>query len=219
MKLYDISLPFSEKLPPFGGENRLTATETMRIRDGAKANVTAFIFGSHTGTHIDAPKHFLDDAATIADLPLSHFMGPALVVEVFGKSEVRAEDIAAIPGDISGKIILFHTDNADMMLDSAFHTVFASIGGDAAKALCDRGVKGVGIDYLSVDPYDLGEFPAHYSLLGAGMLVLEGIRLSGIAPGEYYLFAVPLLIPGGNGFPVRAFLMAFDDGIPAALLP
>ena len=83
--------------------------------------------------------------------------------------------------------------------------------------LAHGGVKGVGLDYLSVDPYRPDRFTAHYVLLGSNMLILEGIRLTGIAPGKYFLSAVPLNIPGGNGFPVRAFLMEFEGGIPAEL--
>jgi len=208
MKLYDISVPFSIGLPVYGEDPPIITTDTDTIAAGGVANVTRFEFSCHTGTHIDAPKHFIDGGKTISDLPLCHFVGPAIVVEAFGKPAMDEGDINAIPGDISGKFILLHTDNGDAMLDGKFRGDYVYITEAAAKSLCERGVKGVGLDYLSVDPFGSKTFPAHMALLGAGMIILEGIRLTGIRPGEYLLSCAPLNIPGGNGFPVRAYLMA-----------
>jgi arylformamidase len=206
MKLLDITAPFSPALPVYNGDPSLTVEETSRIADGKRANVSRFTFGCHTGTHIDAPKHFLDDGKTIADLPPEHFAGSAVVVEIFGCPAIGAAEIDAIPGDLDGKIVLLHTDNGDAMLDSTFRTDFVHLTGEGAEALCRRGIRGIGIDYLSVDAYGSPDFAAHMALLTREKLILEGILLTDIPAGEYFLWALPLNIPGGNGFPVRAVL-------------
>lgn len=207
MRIYDISVPFSGNLPIYAGDPGVSIENTSRIADGKRSNVSRFTFGCHSGTHIDAPKHFIDGGKTISDLPPEFFIGPAVVVECFGTPVITKDHINAIAADLDRKFVLLHTDNGDAMLEPEFCTRSVHLTGEAAETLCVRGIRGVGIDYLSVDMFRSPDFAAHYALLSKEKLIVEGIRLTGIPAGEYILSALPLNIPGGNGFPVRAILV------------
>lgn len=206
MKVYDISAPFSEKLPVYTGDPALTICDA---KAGSLANVSTLAFGTHTGTHVDVPKHLIDGGKALSDFPAETFLGDSVVAEALGKPVILKEDVEGIPGDIGGKIVLFKTDNGDAMLEPAFRTKYVHMDPAAAKALTDRGVKGAGIDYLSVDEYGSTGFGSHMILLGNGLFILEGAVLTHVPPGEYFLSALPLNIPGGNGCPVRAVLIDF----------
>lgn len=211
MKLYDISVPLSPSLPFYPGDPRMTVREHSKIADGAGANVSELTFGSHSGTHLDPPRHFFDGLSAVDEIPLERFYGPALVVEFPGKRAITAEDLRDLPLS-PGLNLLLKTDNSGTLSDPVFREDYVYLSGDGAALCQERGINLIGIDYLSVEQFH-GDAtcPAHKTLLGAGILILEGLDLTGVPAGRYTLCAFPLNLPGGNGSPVRAVLLKEDE--------
>lgn len=161
--------------------------------------------GAHSGTHVDAPAHFISNGATIDQVPAARFECPARVVEVRGMRLLPLEAIAEL--DIqAGEAVLFKTDNSELPRDR-FREDYASLEPELAKELARLKVNLVGIDYLSVDPFDSRDYPAHHALLGAGVLLLEDCDLRAAVPGEYRLICLPLRIHGTDAAPCRALLL------------
>lgn len=213
MKYYDISAPFGENLPFYPSDPPLKQEEHAQVRLGSAANVSKITFGSHTGTHLDPPRHFFDELPAVDELPLERFLGPALVAEILGKPCVERADLEVLPLR-PGLNLLLKTDNRELMADARFHPDYVYLTGDACALLVEKKVNLVGVDYLSVEQFQGdGTFPAHRTLLGNNVLVLEGLDLSQVPAGEYTLLALPLKIPGGNGSPVRAVLIAQEEGL------
>lgn len=206
MKLYDISVPFSPMLPVYPGDPPLEILEHMQIAQGAVANLSVLRFGSHTGTHIDAPRHFFNDGKALDELPLERFICRALVADMRGKPRISARDLDGLEIN-EGDAVLLRTDNAARMREKKFYSDYVYLTGDAARLLAKKRAVMVGIDYLSVEGYDAKGFQAHRELLSREVILLEGLDLSGVDAGSYTLVALPLCIPGGNGSPVRAVLI------------
>jgi len=203
---HDVSLVFSPDIVIFPGDPELQITCHMSIKNGDVANVSIMRYGSHTGTHIDAPRHFEESGAAVDELALDHFIGKAKVFEVLRDSDIGVEDIKTF--DIQkGDIILFKTKNSQFVEDKEFRKDFAYITPEAAGYLADIGIKTLGFDYLSVEQYGSADFGAHHALLSKGVVLIEGLVLKDIKPGEYDFVALPLNIRGGNGSPVRAVLI------------
>lgn len=165
-------------------------------------NVLALHWTTHVLTHLDAPRHFFPDGESIEELAPERFIGEALVVEVEGDA-VRERDV---PENVSGLNLLFKTRNSADWDPKAYNPNHVYLEGAAAEAIAARGANLVGLDYLSVDRFGDHSYPAHRALLGAGVLILEGLDLSGVEEGRYTLYALPLKIAGGDGSPVRAVL-------------
>ena len=159
--------------------------------------LTALHWSTHTLTHIDPPAHFIPGGASIDQIPLTRFHGPALVVAVAGPV-VLAEHV------VPAQNLLFKTQSG--WSDTRYLEDHVYISLEAAEKLAQLGVNLVGIDYLSVDRHGDPAFPAHHTLLRAGVLILEGVDLSAVEPGLYTLLAMPLKIANGDGSPVRAVL-------------
>lgn len=210
MKIYDISVPVSPNLPTWPGDPAIEISMPDRIADGSVANISRLAFGVHTGTHVDAPLHFVDGAATVDAMGLEPLVGPVQVVEV--SETVGAVDAGVVAGcglRPGVERVLFKTRNSRLWREEPlrFHRDFAAITADGAQALAQRGLKLVGIDYYSVAPFD-APTPTHQILLGAGIMALEGIDLGAVAPGEYTLMCLPLKLMGVEGAPARAILLA-----------
>lgn len=208
MKIYDVSALISEQLPVYEGDPTVSIVETSQMAKGAACNVSRLTFGSHTGTHIDVPYHFVADGRTIDQLSPEYFMGRAKVFDLTGRSAVTAEDLKDLPIE-AGDIVIFRTDNSvnRRMENPAFYREFVYVSDDGAAYLVEKKVKGVGVDYLSVEQFASKTHGTHKALLSSETLIVEGLVLTDIAPGEYTLFALPLRIQGGNGSPVRAILI------------
>jgi arylformamidase len=153
-------------------------------------------------THVDAPRHFIKDGETIEAVALDRWSGPAVVVEVDG-DEIEERHV---PADCQGFCVLFKSRNGALWACGHFREDYVYVSGAAARLLAERGAKLVGVDYLSVDQWGNKDHPAHYALLGNGVVILEGIDLRHIEPGEYELVAFPLKIDACDGSPVRAAL-------------
>ncbi|MBU0967497.1 MAG: cyclase family protein [Proteobacteria bacterium] len=203
MTIIDISVPLFEGTPVWPGETPFTAS-SQQIGD---ATISVFSFGSHTGTHIDAPLHQLPGGLTTEKIPLDVFMGEVLVCHFKGNKTIDLKDLRE--RDLNGvERILFRTDNSDLWQHSVFSSHYTSLSLSAAEYLVDLGVKLVGIDYLSIEAFGSKGNPVHKALLGRGVTILEGLNLASVKEGHYTLVALPLSIPGADGSPVRAVLIS-----------
>lgn len=208
MKIWDISLPVFETMPVWPGDPGVQLTLRSSLDRGDNATVTQVSMSAHAGTHVDAPRHFIQGGAGVDALDLNVLIGPALVVQATDVDLIGAAllDSLSIPAGI--RRVLFHTRNSELWAygERTFWRDYAALAEDGAKWLVDRGVRLVGIDYLSVAPFS-DTRTTHRLLLGAGVILLEGLNLTGIAPGEYQLCCLPLKIRGCDGAPARAILM------------
>jgi arylformamidase len=175
------------------------------IAQGGSSNVSLLHIGTHTATHVDAPRHFLPGALGIDSIRPEVLIGPA---RLFQLPEVHHIDRNLLEGlDLKGvERLLFGTPNSAMLKQSQFEQDYIFISEDAANYLVDMRIKLVGVDYLSVDQYQDKARPAHHILLGAGVAIVEGLDLTGVPPGDYELFCLPLKIKDGDGAPARVFL-------------
>lgn len=205
--IFDLSVPLRAGMPTYDGEPgpELTTLKTIEV-DGAL--VSALSQGVHSGTHVDAPNHFIAGAAAVDELAPDLFVGPARVVEIGGTGHVTAANLeaAALPPGVARLIL--KTGNSAFWADSHFHRDFRALAADAARWVVARGIKLIGIDYLSIDPYDAEPKVAHLELLAAGVAILEGLDLRGVAPGDYQLVCAPIRLVGADGAPARALLIA-----------
>lgn len=175
------------------------------LAKGDPANVSRLDLGSHTGTHIDAPLHFEPGGAPVDSLPLDVLIGPARLVELGVAEKISASDLSVL--DWTGVTrVLFKTRNCRLWGGRSFREDYVYLAEDAARFLVGRGVRLVGVDYLSVESYRDKSFSTHHVLLRAGVVILEGLNPSDVLPGDYELIALPLRIAGGDGAPARVIL-------------
>lgn len=207
MKYYDISLNLSADTVRWVTSPPFELIERRRMRRGDHNNSSALSMSVHAGTHMDAPFHFVPDGATIDSLPLELFIGVALVCAVDAGRHITAEHIAAM--DLEGETrILFKTRNSRLLHQPAYDPDFVAFSAEAAEALVARGVKLVGLDYLSVAHAD-EQVQVHRAFLDHNVALLEGIDLSGVDPGHYELICFPIRLRGLDGAPCRAVLRDF----------
>jgi len=213
MKIYDVSLPISPALPVWPGDPAVVLEQTSSMDAGAHDNISRLACGVHTGTHVDAPHHFLNDHRTVETLALDVLVGPAQVVQIPGDVKVvnaEALEKAGLPAGIER--LLLKTSNSQLWErgENTFYQDFVAISADGADWLVRYGIKLVGIDYLSVAPYHQS-IPTHRALLTAGIIIVEGMDLSAIQPGRYELFCLPLKLVGSDGAPARVILQDFSQ--------
>ena len=205
MRLYDISVPLSPTLVCYPGDPQIEIASVADITQGYVANVSRLTLSSHSGTHLDAPRHFFMQGAAIDALDLGWLLGPARVCAMHTTAHITADDLH--PLQLAGvKRVLFHTVNSALWDVPTFQPNYVALTTSAAQLLVDLGVQLVGIDYLSVDAFTRQDFPVHRLLLGAGVLILEGLDLRAVPPGDYELLVLPLLLRNGDGAPARAVL-------------
>lgn len=214
MRIYDVSVAISERTPTYPGDPGIEFGQWAAIEKGDAANVTVLHFGAHTGTHVDAPVHFIEGAGRVEALPLDALVGRARVLEI--PEEVRAIEASHISRDeLRGTTrVIFKTRNSRFWDDTAagFRTDYTFIAPDAARLLVETGVRLVGIDYLSVEAFKPERYETHEVLLSSGVVIIEGLDLREIAAGLYELICLPLKIKGGlgDGAPARAILRTLD---------
>ena len=206
-KIYDVTVPLSASVPTYPGDPRFDIEFTHRLAAGDPYNLARFSLGAHSGTHVDAPYHFLADGAAVDELPLEILMGKARVLEIPARDRIRREDLEAL--DLRDDLrVLLKTRMSGQLRLPEFQEDFVHLTGDAAAYLAQAGLKLVGIDYLSVDRFGSADFEAHQALLGAGVVIVEGLDLSEVEPGEYDMACLPLRIVGADGAPARVVLRA-----------
>ena len=211
MQIHDISLPISESIVVWPGDPPVRITHALHLERGDEATLSHLDMGAHTGTHVDAPAHFVLGGSGVDALDLNVLVGPALVVHALAADVLSAEVLAALPIPPGTERVLFRTRNSELWArgERAFQEDFVAIADDGARWLIERGVRLVGIDYLSVAPFD-ELFPTHRTLLHAGIVPLEGLNLSSVEPGVYQLVCLPLKIADADGAPARAILIDGD---------
>lgn len=210
-RYHDITLPITEEITTYPGDPEVRFHPHYRIAAGDPCNVTALSLGTHTGTHVDAPRHFVEHGRAVDELALDHLIGPATVLEL--PSDVRAigpNELHAFGLDAGARRVLLKTGSLARLEAGAFADQ-AYLTGAAARLLVRSGVRLVGIDALSVDPVDAERWPAHEILLRAGVVILEGVDLRQVPAGEYELICLPLRFTGLDGSPVRAVLRTLES--------
>ena len=211
MPIYDLSVPLSSELPTYPGDPGIQISAWSSLDNGDAANVSTVNFGAHTGTHVDAPAHFLQGAKKVEALALEVLIGEAEVIEVPGDCLVIDEEFVGAncaPGTIR---VLFKTRNSGLWTNE-FETNFTCLELNAAKRLVNLGVKLVGIDYLSIEKFGSKDHAVHRAFLSHEVIILEGLNLSGVPAGKYELICLPLRLRSklGDGAPARAVLRTID---------
>ena len=204
-RIYDVTVPLSREVPTFPGDPRFEMDFVHRIEDGKPYNVAYLKLGAHAGTHVDAPFHFLRDGKTVDQLPLDVLDGPGAGGRGGAKDVIRRADVEAL-GLHGATRVLFKTRNSGTLRQGEFREDFVALAPDAAEWLAGAGMTLVGVDYLSVETFGSKDFAAHHALLGAGVVIVEGLDLSEVEPGDYEMTCLPLRIVGADGSPARVVL-------------
>jgi len=211
MKIHDVSLVLRPDMVTWPGEPAPRIEPLRRIARGDSANVSLVTLADHTGTHVDPPVHFIEGANTVDRLPVEALVGRCRVVEFAGTGHVSGrwlEDARLPPGI---ERILFKTRNSERWADptAQFTRDFTAIDASAARWCVERGMRLVGVDYLSVEPQgpEKQGYPVHNTLLRANIVIIEGLDLRAVTPGDYELICAPLKLERGDGAPARVFLI------------
>ena len=204
--LIDISVPLTHGMMRWPGDPEVNIRQTATIEQGSLYNLTRLDHSVHTGTHMDAPRHFIQDGATMGTMPLEATIGPCRVLEIADPNAIRRAELEKhLPQ--AGERLLFKTANSKRHWpDHAFNENFVYIADEAAKYLVQCGVRTVGIDYLSVGGFHHDTAETHWTLLGAGIWVIEGLYLGHVESGPYELICLPLRLDDAEGAPCRACL-------------
>jgi len=212
MEIYDISVPIRSAMPVYEGDPGVKIDAWSSFAKGDSSNVSMLSFGAHTGTHVDAPAHFVEGARRIDALSLDVLIGRARVVRVPDDvTEIDPEFINSC--DLDGVVrVLFHNRNSGFWKEG-FRKDFTHLSPEAAQLLVDRGIKLVGTDYLSIEKFHSGHHQTHLTLLSNNVVIVEGLNLSEVPEGDYELICLPLKIAegAGDGAPARAVLRTVSD--------
>lgn len=211
MKIYDISVRIRPDMPTWPGDPPVSLEKISSLENGDDANISLLKMCVHTGTHIDAPNHFLKNGKTIEDLSMDAFIGQALVMEIEPKAEVITEPLLKSHPDFhllqKSKRVLFKTRNSELWHThpDAFQPDYVGIDSSGAMLLARLNLLLIGVDYLSIANYTETNLP-HQVLLSQGIVLLEGIDLSSVPSGSYHLICLPLKIADCEGAPARTIL-------------
>ena len=211
---YDITVRLCNDLPTYPGDPGIQISEWRSLAKGDSANVSMASFGAHSGTHVDAPAHFIPGGEVVKNLPFESLIGEALVVEVPDDRIVIDKEFVSRNVPPGTERVLFETRNSAFWSEypRVFHTDFTHLDLGAATWLRDHGAKLIGIDYLSIERFKSGNHEVHLALLSHGVVILEGLFLWAIPAGKYELYCLPLALDGdlGDGAPARAVLRTLD---------
>jgi arylformamidase len=204
-RFLDVSVPLAPGTPTYPGNPEFELQPIKRVAEGASSNVSRLVMGTHTGTHVDAPRHFFDDGPGSDALALDLLIGRVRVVDLPRRGGISAEDLetAGLREDLR---VLFRTPNSALWNGGEFRQDYTYLTEGGARYLVDQGVKLVGIDYLSVEQFKKPGAPAHRALLSHGVVIIEGLNLSEAEAGMYELYCLPLRIAGADGAPARVVL-------------
>jgi arylformamidase len=207
MSIYDISVPVETEGLIYPGNPEIHIELQQAISKGAGANVSSITFGSHTGTHVDAAKHFFDDGETVDRIPIERLIGTAILLAFpddlmsIGAADLEKHNIG------THKRVLLRTRNSSFIRKPEFAVDYTFLAPDGAQYLVDHGVELVGIDYLSIEQFHSGHHRTHITLLEKKVVIVEGLDLSVPKPGVYQLICLPLRLAGLDGAPARAVLV------------
>lgn len=206
--MFDITVPISGEVPVYEGDPEAGIASVKRIADGSSANVSRLWFGAHTGTHVDAPNHFIDGSRRVDELDLEKLIGRCRVIRIPDNVDViKTKHLGEVNG---AERILFKTKNSAFWNEpeKGFRTDFTHLSPEAAHTLVAAGIKLIGIDYLSIERFHSPDHAVHFAFLEKEIVILEGLDLRNVEAGEYVLTCLPLKYVGGegDGSPARAIL-------------
>ena len=209
MVIFDISIPITPEMPVWPGDPPVILEKMASMDAGDHDNISRLSCSVHTGTHVDAPHHFLNDHRTVEKMALDVLIGPAEII-------LLADDVDLVTADTLEKAnvpegtlrLLIRTRNSHQWVseNNTFYKDFVGVSQDGADWIVNRGIRLVGIDYLSVAPFQRS-IATHETLLKGGIIILEGVNLSAVPPGRYQLYCLPLKLVGSDGAPARAILL------------
>jgi arylformamidase len=210
MKIYDVTISLSADIPLYPGDPEIVVEPKLRLSNGDSQNLTYYGFSSHTGTHIDAPSHFIAGGKTVDQLPIELLIGRTRVIQFASGNKITAESLEE--HDLSEVVrVLFKTRNSYLWQSGkGFVKNYVHLTVDAAEHLIESGIKVVGIDYLSVDKYPSEKLDVHLKLLQNGIIIIEGLDLREVDPGDYEMICLPMKIKDGDGAPARVILRALS---------
>lgn len=206
MAIYDVTRTLSQGMPTWPGEPGPELSRIKEMASGHPADVSYLALGVHTGTHVDAPCHFIPGGAGVESLPLTALIGPVRVVNIRHERAITVEELESA-GVEGTERVLFRTRNSDDWSDSTFREGFIYLEPEAAQWLVERGTLLIGVDYLSVESFAAPEPLTHRTLLNAGVVIVEGLDLREIEDGDYVLNCLPLKLAGSDGAPARVVLI------------
>jgi arylformamidase len=214
MTIYDVSVPLSNEMPTWPGDPAIQISAMKSMEKGDSSNVSLLHLGAHTGTHVDAPAHFIAGANKLESMPLDALLGPAVVVEV-PEDQLSIElDFVEAHCPPTAERILFKTRNSAFWANPAgpFRSDFTYLSTEGATKLVNNGIRLVGIDYLSIEKFGQKSHATHLALLSKGVVIIEGLDLREVPAGTYELICLPLRLRSGpgDGSPVRAVLRTLD---------
>ena len=214
MPIYDITVPIRAGMPIYEGDPALEIEAWSAFNKGDSANVSFLHMGAHTGTHVDAPAHFIEGAAKIDSLPLDVLIGPARVVRVPDDATEIDQGFLKTCNLDGVERVIFHTRNSGFW-NETFRKDFTHLLPEAAEQLVSQGIRLVGTDYLSIEKFHSGHHRTHLTLLSKGVVIVEGLNLTGVPDGEYEVICLPMKIGGGagDGAPARVVLRTTSDKI------
>jgi arylformamidase len=205
-RLVDVSVLLAPGLASYPGNPEFEIAPVKRIAAGDSSNNSRLVMGTHTGTHVDAPKHFFDDRPGVDALALELLIGRARVLDLPHRGGITEQHLAEAGLREDLRLLLRTPNSALWNSTNGFHTDYTYVTEGAARFLVAQGVKVVGVDYLSVEQFKKAGAPAHHVLLGAGVIVIEGLNLSEVEAGQYEMYCLPLRIAGADGAPARVVL-------------
>ncbi len=205
MRIYDATIPIEENTPLYPGDPETRIDRYFTIKKGDAFNLRRICMGTHTGTHIDAPAHYLDGAATVDKLDPDIFVGPGVVINARGGVAIDRRTLVSSLMN-GAKRVFFKTANGPKVLLSQFHEDYVYLTEDGADYLIEKGVVMCGIDYLSIEKFNTPTAPVHKKLLKAGVVIVEGLNLMDVPSGPCEIICMPIKIKDGDGAPARVFI-------------
>jgi arylformamidase len=207
----DITVPLFGSMVHWPGDPPIEIHRTSDKAKGDEYNLSEISMGSHSGTHIDAPLHIIENGTSVDNMDFNTTIGKARVIEIQDEKSIKQEEISR-HGIRRGERILFKTRNSsEAWKDNKFRKEFVFLSKGAAVFLVERGVRLVGVDYLSIGSFKYGGSEVHRTLLGAKIWIIEGLNLAGVSPGRFDLICLPIKIRGGDGAPARAVLRSSEN--------
>lgn len=200
---FDLSAKITEDITVYPGDPSYKMEKVANIDDGSSFNLCHMHLCNHVGTHIDFPAHVLNDGKTSSDYSIDHLIGSCLIIKVPDSLRSITRDFVAEQSILKSDIVFFKTSNSKISKQTNFTEEYVYIEPDAAEELLRKGVKIVGVDYISVDKYDADDLPVHKTLLSNEVLIVEGLELENVPIGRCEIFIMPLNISYMDGLPAR----------------
>ncbi|MBI2251785.1 MAG: cyclase family protein [Armatimonadetes bacterium] len=205
-KIYDITLPITSKTIVWPGDPQIKIIPSIIKKESETIQISKLILGSHSGTHLDAPKHFIPNSSGVDKLDLSILIGKVRVFNLPVKEKIAKNDLEKLDFGLFKRVI-FKTRNSKLLNKNKFYKNYVYLDEEAVKYLIKKKIKLVGIDYHSIEKYKKERHPSHHLLLKEKIIILEALNLKEIPAGVYTLICLPLKIKDADGSPVRAVLI------------